>query len=239
MSQFIIAAMLVSSICMNVNAEDFDIKNYGHFTKMVHMKDTEGVVNLKQLISPVNSYAVGAIQQGLGEITIINSKVWLDYGSDGVGNALNLIPSEEQAVLLVTSQVKVWESAVIHHALSKEYLFKAIIEKARESGINVEKPFPFQLEGNFNKLLIHVINGKNSKFNGHGGNSKLYNQIKEERENQVATIVGFYSAHNQGVYTHKGESWHMHAVIKGENIGAHVDGISTNKNIKSSIPREP
>ena len=218
----------------NVNA--FKIQSYGHYKKMIHMKKTKGGVTLQKAIPADNAYAVGAIQKGLGEITIINSKIWLDYGNDGLGNSSNSIPANEKAILLATSQVKAWEITKLHNALSKEQLFQTIIEKAKQHGIDTNVPFPFLLEGNFDKLILHVINGQNSEFKGHGGKEKLFKQAKEERDNQEATVIGFYSADNQDVYTHPGESWHLHAVIRNENIGAHVDGISTSKNVNLKLP---
>ena len=214
------------------------IASFGNYKKMIHSKNTEGVVNLNAAIPALNSYAVGAIQQGLGEITIIDGKVWLDYGKDGIGNSLNSIPADEKAVLLATSQVEEWQSSKIEQALSQAELFQVILEKAEEIGMNKNEPFPFLLEGNFNDLIIHVINGENPNFDGHGGKAKLLKQTKEDRKNQNATIIGFYSANNQGVYTHPGESWHLHAVLVDENIGAHVDGISTNKNVVLKLPSQ-
>ena len=41
------------------------------------MEDTAGVVGLKQAIAAENSYAVGAIQDGKGEITLLNGKVYV------------------------------------------------------------------------------------------------------------------------------------------------------------------
>lgn len=234
--QIVVATIVASVTNMAANANGREITNYGHYKKMIHMKKTKGVINLRNAIPSVNSYAVGAIQQGLGEITVLNGKVWLDYGKDGIGNSLNTIPADEKAALLAVSQVKEWQNSNIHNALSKEELFEAILKKAKERGLNSKKPFPFLLEGNFRKLLIHVINGQNPKFGGHGGKVKLFYQEKEERENQEATIVGFYSANSQGVYTHPGESWHLHAVIRDENIGAHVDDISTNENVTLKLP---
>lgn len=233
---YIVITIFIAMTCINAHAEDIGIQSYGHYKKMIHMKKTTGVVDLHKAIPSANSYAVGAIQKGLGEITVIDGKVWLDYGKDGIGNSLNTIPADEQAVLLVTSQVKKWQSAKIPNALSKEELFQAILQKAGELGLNANGPFPFLLEGSFKKLIIHVINGQDPKFSGHGGQAKLFRQAKEERNNQKATVVGFYSASNQGIYTHPGESWHLHAVIREENIGAHVDGISTNENIILKLP---
>ena len=214
------------------------IASFGNYKKMIHSKNTDGVVDLNTAIPAVNSYAVGAIQQGLGEITIIDGKVWLDYGKDGIGNSLNTIPADEKAVLLATSQVEEWQISKIEQALSQEELFQVILEKAEENGMKKNEPFPFLLEGNFNDLVIHVINGENPEFGGHGGNAKLFKQTKEDRKNQKATIIGFYSANNQGVYTHPEESWHLHAVLIDENIGAHVDGISTNSNVVLKLPSQ-
>ncbi len=236
--QYIIfaAALFIISACTSSKIDTFKIKSYGHYKKMIHMKKTKGVVNLQKVIPANNGYAIGAIQKGLGEITIVNSEIWLDYGKDGLGNSSNSIPADEKAVLLATSQVKAWKTTKLHNAFLKEQLFQTILIKAKQHGIDINVPFPFILEGNFNMLLLHVINGQNTEFKGHGGKVKLFKQAKEERKNQEATVIGFYSADNQGVYTHPGESWHLHAVIKDENIGAHVDGISTNKNVNLKLP---
>lgn len=207
-------------------ADGFNVKSYGHFKKMVHMKKTEGVVDIKKAIPPFNGYGIGAIQKGLGEITVINSEVWLDYGKDGLGHSVNTIPSGEKAVLLVTSQVEKWQEIGVQGQFSKERLFTFILEQAKHHGLDVNAPFPFILEGGFDTLLLHVINGQSTKFSGHGKKGHLFKQVKEERNKQKAIVIGFYSASTQGVYTHPGESWHLHAVIKDENIGAHVDDIS-------------
>ena len=207
-------------------ATNFSVKSYGHFKKMMHMKKTEGVVNIQKAIPPVNGYAVGAIQKGLGEITVIDSKVWLDYGKDGIGHSVNSTPANEKAALLVTSQVEKWREIRVENQLSRERLFKFILDKAEQYGLDVNAPFPFILEGSFDNLLLHVINGQHSNSGGHRKEGHLLKQIKEERNKQKAIVIGFYSANTQGVYTHPGESWHLHAVIKDENIGAHVDDIS-------------
>ena len=207
-------------------ATNLNVKSYGHFKKMVHMKKIEGVVNIQEAIPPANGYAVGAIQQGLGEITVIDGEIWLDYGKDGIGKSVNSSPADEKAVLLVTSQVAKWQEIGVPDQLSKERLYKFILEQAEQHGLDVNSPFPFILEGSFDNLLLHVINGQNPKFGGHGKIDHLFKQIKEERNKQKAIVIGFYSATTQGVYTHPGESWHLHAVILDENIGAHVDDIS-------------
>ena len=233
---FILTALSVGILSSSANAETINIESYGHYKKMIHMKNTDGVIGLKKAIAPKNSYAVGAIQKGAGEITVLNGKVYLDYGKDGIGNALNTIPEHEKAVLLATTTVEKWQSINFSSSMQKEDLFKSILSKAKELGLNIEKPFPFLLEGGFKELKIHVINGQNPKFEGHGGKEKMFKMATDIKTHQMATIVGFYSASNQGVYTHPNESWHLHTIIEDQNISAHVDDIQTGKSITLKLP---
>ena len=203
---------------------------------MIHMKKTDGVVELKQAISGESLFAVGAIQHGLGEITVVDGKPYLDYGDDGIGNSKNVIPQEEQAVLLVMAKVNKWQSIEIPGFLPQDKLFEVILSKAKENGLNTEKPFPFLLEGGFKELKVHVINGRNPKFMGHGSKEKFYKMAVATKTHQPATVVGFYSASNQGVYTHPGESWHLHAVIKESNASVRIDGIHTGGHVTLKLP---
>ena len=75
-------ALFVVSIGINTNASSIEIHSDSYYKKMIHMKKTDGVVNLQASIPSANTYAVGATHQGFGEITVIDSEVWLDYGKD-------------------------------------------------------------------------------------------------------------------------------------------------------------
>jgi hypothetical protein len=217
--------------CVGLKEKNVKVKSYGNLTKMMHLKKTEGVINLQKAIPPVNGYAVGAIQNGKGEITVVNSNVWLDYGKDGIGKAVNKIPPNVKAVILATVKVSKWQTVKIEKTLTKEELYKFIIEKARQDGLDINAPFPFLLEGYF-KLSIHVIDGLNSNPDVH----TLYKHITDLRYNQKAVVIGFYSAGTQGVFTHPGKSWHLHAVIEKDDIGAHVNDLTVQKNTILKLP---
>ena len=233
---FIGVTALLSAASARTDAQTLTIRSYGEYRQMIRLKKTEGAVHLRNAIAPQHAYAVGALQKGVGEITVIDGEAWLDYGSDGIGNAKRVIPADEQAVLLVTAQVAGWQTVTIDRPLSKEALFETILEKAEERNLDTAKPFPFLLEGNFSALSIHVINGRDPAFVKPGGKTKLYRQLREKRTHQNAAVVGFYSARSQGIYTHPGESWHLHALIKEEKIGAHVDDIVSEANITLKLP---
>ncbi len=217
---------------------NFKIQNYGHFTQMIHQGNTKGVVTIQNIVSQNSIYALGALENGIGEISIINSEIWLDHGKDGIGNEKFIRTKNKKAVLLVSAQVRQWQTVQIPKNLNRDEIYAFIINAAIKNGIDISKPFPFLLEGMFDTLKIHVINGKNRHFAGHGSGETFYKQIKQTRNKQEAIVIGFFSADNQGVYTHPGDSWHLHTIIKDEKISAHVDDISTSNDVILKIPEK-
>ncbi len=80
-----------------------------------------------------------------------------------------------------------------------------------------------------------MINGLNPEFRGHGG-PPLFHQFKENREKTLGTVIGFYSAGIQGVFTHPGESWHLHILFREEERAGHVDEVVVRKGAVLKLP---
>ena len=212
----------------------FKLTHYGHFKKMMHMKKTDGVIDLKQAIRRPHLYGVGATGHGTSEITVVDGKLWLDYGADGLGNAKHEPLKAEQAVILVTAEVSKWRNINVPRDMDASELHVFIISQAESNGLAPETPFPFMIEGRYFNLDWHVLNGRNNG-DGHGSGG-LYKKIKEHRKDTTGAVVGFYSAAVQGVYTHPGESWHLHLVIEKEGKAGHIDTISVRKGAVLKLP---
>ena len=218
----------------------FDLKYYGSFKKMMHMKKVDGVVDLKTAFDGSHIYGVGAIKNAEGEIAVYDSKAWLSYGKYGMDKVTHEIPEGEQAMLLVTAEVKKWQELVVPKDMSEPELYEFILEQAKQSGINTETPFPFLIEGQLKDLTWHVINGTNSGSGGghnqaHGEHSFI-KKLMGLKERSPATLIGFYSANIQGVFTHPGESWHTHVIIKDEKKAGHVEKFGVLKNSTLKLP---
>jgi alpha-acetolactate decarboxylase len=233
----IITAAVMPLLAVQAIAQEaapYSLKHYGHYKKMMHMQKTDGVVDLKQATSGSHLYGVGATAHGTGEITIIDGKPWLDYGDDGLGNAKHEIADGEQAVLLVTAQVKTWRGVAIPEDMTATQLHKFILAQASSQGINTNAAFPFMLEGTYFDLDWHIVNGR--KHGGGHGSGGIYKKINEHRAEARGTIIGVYSAALQGVFTHPGESWHIHVVFENEGKAGHVDGLSVRKGTTLKLP---
>ena len=233
---FIIALTLLSSAAIAQETAPFSLTHYGHFKKMMHMKNTAGVVDLNQATSLPNLFGVGAPAHGTGEITIVDGELWLDYGADGLGNAKHAATNDEQAVLLVTAQVSKWADVVVPNDMGASAMQDFILTAANAQGIETDHAFPFAIEGDYFDLDWHILNGR--KEGGGHGLGGLFHKIKDHRAQTTGTIVGFYSAAVQGIYTHPGESWHLHVVFADEGMAGHVDAISLRKGAILKLPVE-
>ncbi|MEK6673908.1 MAG: acetolactate decarboxylase [Nitrospirota bacterium] len=218
----------------------FSLKHYGSFKKMMHMKKVDGVVDLKTALNGKQIYGVGAIKNAEGEITVHDGKAWLSYGKDGMDKVTHEIPEGEQAMLLVTAQVEKWQDLFIPKDMAESELHVFMLEQAKKSGIDTEKPFPFLIEGQLKNLTWHVIDGTTTGTGGghnqaHGEHSFIRKLI-EHNEKTSSIIIGFYSADIHGVFTHPGESWHVHVIFKDEKKAGHVENYGVLKNSTLKLP---
>lgn len=232
----VFSCLILASVSARASSQPFNLHYYGNFKQMVQMKKIDGVVALKTALSPPSTYAVGAIKKGEGEITVFNSNVWLSYGKDGLNKTVRAIPKDEQAALLVTAQVNDWQEVVLPKNMFEPELNQFIVEQAKKHKIDPNIPFPFLLEGQFQDLEWHVIDGLNPQFRGHGGPPPFI-QLTEQRKQIPAMVVGFYSAATQGVFTHPGSSWHSHVLFQDENKAGHVDRMAVQKDSILKLPK--
>ncbi len=218
----------------------FNLKHYGNFKKMVHMKKVDGVVDLKTALDGKHIFGVGAIKNAEGEITVYDGKAWLSYGKDGLDKVTHKIPDGEQAMLLVTAEAEKWKEIIIPKNMDEPELYEFILAEAGKAGVNINKPFPFLIEGRAQNLVWHILNGIETtaadKKHGHSEH-KFLKSIVEKRERVSAVLIGFYSADIQGVFTHPGELWHTHVIIKDEKKAGHVEKFGTGKGSVFKLPK--
>lgn len=233
--------ILLAAICMAVPAQaeekgaPFNLKHYGNFKKMMHTKNVEGVVDLKTALDGKHTYAVGAIKNAEGEITVYDNKAWLNYGKDGLDKATHEVPAGERAMLLVTASVDKWVEIVIPHDMPENELHIFILNHAEKNGLSADTPFPFLIEGGMKKLVWHVINGPRPDSEGHGSHAFI-NKLERESEQVNAILIGFYSGNIQGVFTHPRESWHTHVIMRNKKEAGHAEEFGVRKGAVLKLP---
>jgi len=203
------------------------VQVFGALREMMHEGRLESRVHL-QKVSTDDVFGVGALSELRGEVTIISGAAWLSYpeGLTSTRTVVSRAPTEG-AALLVTSEVHEWEPITIDREISISALGEHIAAMASARGIDVDKPFPFLIEGPVRSLEWHVIDGSrlgNAKEdNGH--QSHLDSAVRGRIDNASVLIVGFYSTHHQGVFTHHDSTVHLHVIDRANRHSGHVDQV--------------
>jgi len=211
-----------------------EVKVWGNLRALMHDGDTGSRVAIAPLLASPHLYAVGAVAGMRGEITIADGAAWLALGDRDAGRATEDGATKDGAALLVASQVSHWTRVAITEDIAFADVGRRIEALAAAAGIDVEQPFPFLVEGRLADVRWHVLTGPSSAAAPHG---HADNAVTGERAAIDGTLVGFFSKHHQGVFTHMGENVHAHLVSPPAALAAHADQFSIRASSVLSLPR--
>ena len=204
---------------------------------MFHDGQTGAMVSLDSLLPDPDVYAVGALADLAGEVTVIGGRAVLSYPETaGTARTETARRSAAAATLLVTSDVPTWHRVVIDHAIPFEALDDEVARLGATAGMNLQHRFPFLLEGTFENLRWHVIDGRRLTGGGSSHQDHVAAAVQVERDRATATLIGFYSESDQGVFTHMGSKTHIHCVLEEPLSAGHVDHVDIPAGITIKFP---
>jgi acetolactate decarboxylase len=178
-------------------------------------------------------YAVGAIAGMRGEITVLDGAAWLSLGEHDSCRA-TVGAADEGATLLVASYVDNWSRVKIAEDIPFVDLDHRIEALAAAAGMDVDKPFSFLVEGQLANVRWHVLKGPPSADAPH---DHIGNAVTGEETAIAGTLVGFFSKHHHGSFTHMGQNIHAHVVSPSSALAAHVDEVSIRASSVLVLPR--
>lgn len=192
-------------------------------------------ISLDSLSKKKNLYALGAIENLKGEIQIFNSNASNSFVNDSI---LEINDSfNTKAALFVYAKVNDWETFQLKSITTKNDLEEKIFETAKSYGIDIEKPFPFLIEGQITSLEWHVINWKDGDtIHSHKKHkeSGLYGTL-----NNIDTkIIGFYSTKHKAIFTHHTTNMHMHFKTEDGLIAGHIDDLKLKNEVTLKLPKK-
>lgn len=210
------------------------VESHGALRAIVHERDLGAKTALAPVLAKPHAYAIGALAGLRGEITVIDGTAWLSYA--GKDRTEKTTTSDEQAALLVVAHVPRWRRIRINRTVPIEDLEAFVAAQARKAGLG-KKPFPFVIEGTFDALLWHVIDGTKLPAKSRSHEEHMQAAVQRTLDAGRATLVGFYSSEHQGVFTHQGENIHVHVVVPAENSSGHLDSATIRKGSTLLLPR--
>ncbi len=229
---FIITIMIYS--CSN--EKQIDIHIYGALSKIMHKGARKGVVALNDVITDYHIYGLGAMENLDGEILIFDSKTIINRSQPGgLPTFQTRLTPETKALLLVSTQVNSWKSVRVNSGIDFQSIDELIKEKARRNGLNIDKPFPFIIEGEFSQINWHIISPQEK---GGSHDDHLAKSWKRKDLNTTGKILGFYSEKHQAIFTHHTRFTHMHIMYESEMLSGHVDDFMVEKPFSILFPTD-
>ncbi|HEX5041698.1 MAG TPA: acetolactate decarboxylase [Candidatus Polarisedimenticolaceae bacterium] len=204
---------------------DGQVRVDGALRAMMHEGKTGPAVKLSRLLPDDALYAVGALADMAGEVTIVGGRTYLSYGKDRKAEAEMTRDSDAAASLLVSARVPAWRLMKTDGAIQFKDLDEKIAALASKAGMDTQGRIPFVVEGRVRELEWHVHAGSSPEDGPKSHEDHLKDAAAFRLPNTLATLVGFYSPGDEGVFTHMGSKTHVH-VVAGTPPGAgHVDHV--------------
>lgn len=206
---------------------DGTVQVHGALRAMFHEGKTDSIVGLDSLLPDHDLYALGAMAGLSGEITVIAGRAYLAVPETADSARTEMIlQTDADAALLVAATVRVWKSLVIDRPIAFEQLDDEIGKLVVAAGLSLEDRLPFLLEGTFEDLEWHVVDGRRLTEGGPSHQDHLAAAVRAARDRTPATLLGFYSQSDQGVFTHMGSKTHLHCVLDEPLSSGHVDHVN-------------
>lgn len=170
-----------------------------------------------------------------GEITIIDGQIFVAK-VDKKGNIVITNNWQEKAPFGVYTHVKAWQSFDFEANVNNEADLQNEVEKiAKAQGYDISQAFPFRIKGTFENVDFHIIS-KPKKEKTH--NHELHDKAKKHfsLQNTQGEILGFYSQHHIGVFTHRGSFVHTHFIDDTHKNMGHIEGVKISQKVSLWLP---
>ena len=214
------------------------VESYGALHAIHHEGQTGEMVTLDTMLPDPHLYALGALTGLSGEVTVIGGTAYLSY-PEGMESSRTEMTSQSRAgaTLLVAAEVEAWRSVTTADPIPFEKLDEEIARLAVSAGLGPDARFPFLMEGEFVDLQWHVIDGTRLTGNETSCADHLKASVRARRDRVSATLVGFYSNRDQGVFTRRGSRTHIHCLLDEPVDAGHVDHVDIPAGTVIKFPR--
>jgi acetolactate decarboxylase len=200
------------------------VQSRGTLREIIHQGRLEARAALSAALAKPHAFGLGALAGLDGEFVILDGVVHASRpGSEGgvtTGGA-----RADSAALLVWSHVPRWTEIVLARAIPMAALEDTIRSRARATGLPPEGPFAFTITGGVTGLRWHVVDGRKLPAGPSSHEDHAQASVHGSADAVEAELVGFYSDHHHGVFTHHDSGLHMHVWMAESELAAHVDSV--------------
>lgn len=219
-----------------------EIETYGSMHETIGQQQHQGRVKLVDVTRKPHFYAVGALEQLRGEISIFDGEpIVTSVGQDGKLQSRDADAERLQATLLVGGSVAEWKEVRLNEDVAGDDFDQFICNEAEKLGVDTRRPFLFLMSGEFRKVHLHVINGA-CPVHARLRNKSIAETQKpfEEKMEQVSgKLIGVFARNAVGKLTHPATSVHAHLVFEGQGgwlLTGHLEQVSVGRGTTLLFP---
>ncbi len=223
------------STLRHVAREKYAVKWAGALRNVHQGLDFSAKIDLAPLADLPHIYAVGPLEELRGEVTIWNGKPLISHI---VNQQLQVDNSfSGKASFLVYGQARAWKKTKIAIPLNLAEIDDVIKQEATKYGINTEQPFPFLIEGTARKAQYHVMNRTDSTPSTTGPSTHEKAKVHFTITDRPVQLLGFYSEHHQGIFTHHSSFVHMHIKTQDNKAAGHLEDLQLEQGALLLLPK--
>ncbi len=209
---------------VRASTDTYWVSYRGALRTVMHQGDLTPHVHLDTLAHLSGLYAVGPLEGMVGEVTIYDGEPSIATVQNGEPRVSTSF--DARALFLVYGAAEGWTSLRIdEHLEDLASLEQFISEAAEEVGLSTDAPFPFRLEGTAASLTYHILDHAEGEPIDHARHQDA--KIIFEVSDRASRMVGFWGPEEaQGIYVHRDEHIHIHAMLPDDDASGHVDALT-------------
>jgi len=197
------------------------------------VRKAEEAVSLERFEGLQNLYAVGPLEQARREVSIYDGVPLISDIQSGQVNVT--IDSYRHAAFLVYAIVENWRRLTVRNPIKTEQqLEEQLLAHAVTSGIDVDQPFAFLLNGLVAQATFHIL--FNQGRGRHNTERHEKSKVRFSIANESVEVIGFYSRHHRGVFTLRDSNFHMHVRTVDNRFSGHLEGFNWEHGVMLGLP---
>lgn len=217
---FLSGVMLMTTMSLDSHTPGVKVHIVGAMRETMWNGVLHANVKLDTLLQQKGLYGLGPMAGLRGEIMVLDGVPY--YSQVGANQSMVVGKSAELgAPFFGYTYIKEWQS----ETLPAQVRDIASLEAYLKERLGASAQTFFRLKGKVDMANIHVVNLPEgavvrSPKEAHQGmvNYKLYAEDCE--------ILGFFSTQHETIFTHKGNTTHMHLINEDKNMMGHLDEIA-------------
>ena len=195
--------------------------------------NTEQAVSLERFEGLESLYAVGPLEQARGEVSIYDSVPLISEVQGGQVDVT--IDFYRHAAFLVYAIVESWRRGTIQNSIkTEEQLENQLLACAVTSGVDVDQPFVFLLNGLVAQATFHIL--CNQSRGSYNTERHEKSKVRFPIANESVEVVGFYSRHHRGIFTPRDSNFHMHVRTVDNRFSGHLEVFNWEHGVMLYLP---